>query len=631
MRFNKNIINEHVSDYQYYIIHIRNFKKMNAIDLQALKKITDKIKQTLDKFPVKHGQKSSANLSGPQYDTSYFQLSTQTDSFREVINNTKTLDQTEPYEHIPPPKKIEAKFINIRYNIFVNAEIPRIEKQKYPFCGAIQPAIDSKPPLGQFVVAIIDCKPQFGMIGANTLSERYQFYNVSIMKGHVSLLPKDICYFPILYPTVFDQDYEYPHGQEVFVLMNLENQADIRILLGTVTKTPSENKSTQYTIQLTNGEATNVEARFITSIYSPHNENKNPKLFDKLKRESTSGAFKNKFNVEDLLFEPPNSPPPQIHPNVKWGMQEYYPFPQARSGRLSKKAAENVRIARALFKAGESENTTYNFVLENPSEASEESAPPEREEPEPPRPIEKIKVELKKLKKKKKSKSQIRIAKLKEPQNDSETTTENQIPENQENTISENTQNQTDNQQNTAVGNTEIPTENNEQENQQNTDQITTETDQTTEENKQIDLNQSLHQLSLTSLLNDIPDHNNSENNQQQPANESQTSNENPFTNIQSIIVHKENEENTNQPQTETPTVILIPQQDSETKQNPQVLIHDQQSSKNDELKEESANSTPKFTTAAKTLFVPKKSANQQDKEESPKKYRITIRVNQNN
>lgn len=653
---------------------------MSVIDLTALKKITERLKSTLDKFPVKNGQKSSANLASPQFDTTYYQLTSQTESFRQVVTSSNGINLHDKIEKTPPPKKIESKFIQIRYNSFVNSEIPIIETTNQPFCGSIQPPMGSKPPLGHFIIAMIDNKPQFGMIGLNPSSNKIQFYNVSIMKGFATITSQDICYFPILYPKIFTPECEYHCGDEVYVLDNLEFQQDIKILFGKVIKSPSENGNTQYTIQLSNGDTINSEARFVTSIYSPHCENQNTKLYENLQKNSYLGVFKNKFDEDDLLFEVPNSPPPQRSREVKWGLQEYYPFPQARSGRLSKKAAENVRIARALIKAGESENTRYQFVLDDANEEADDDG--YDEEAEPIRTREKAHIEFRKQKPQKKSKVVTRKSRFfdEEPDNADdlnyterkhdksskskktvtksskydpvEQATTSAEPERKGKIKSEIIKPISLGKANNIVKSEPIEieaaedTQNVNQQILSNDDHENAKSLESTQENtiadQQIAQNveqsekvtetpqtlASLKQLSLSSLLNDAPP---SEQAPVEPAPQISVGSENTQTNEQTNATTATNDKVEPAANVSERVSLLLNNETSIQSSQPThpEIIHLKHPGETKPATETEQNVLKSPTTTAKTLFIPKKQATpSQDKEESsPKKLRITIRV----
>ena len=352
-------------------------KKMEELDWKRVKEATDKLKSAIDKLPLGQGKQQGAisAISSSKYDNLYFLISKQSEILADVLKEKRTPLEIDELPNYSLPKKIDFKFISARYTIFSLSNLPRITEGTPEFCGAIQPPENSFPPFGHIVILTNNETPTLAMIGTKGKNDTFSFYSVVTMKNPFIASMRNIHYFPLLYPKTWSSEYEWSEGTDVFYLTGEGKRETVKINIGKVAKTPSQQGNDCYLINNENGETCEVEARFVTSTVSPHanavieetqEEVETREIVEKIKA-------KNKVKIEEEEEEPNYaeidgeeyeetlSPPPSLPRAVYYRPKPEFSKENPHICKLSKVQIEYRKITKVLQKTCISKIKEFNF------------------------------------------------------------------------------------------------------------------------------------------------------------------------------------------------------------------------------------------------------------------------------
>lgn len=389
---------------------------MEELNWVKVKEATDKLKSAIDKLPLTQytgKQQGVFNaISSPKYDNLYFLISKQSEILYDVLKENRSPVPVTELGSYPLPKKIDLKFISLRYTFFSLNQLPRITEGTPDFCGAIQPPEDSYPPFGHIVILTNNEMPTLAMIGTKQKHDLFQFYSILTAKNPIISSLRNIHYFPLLYPSQWSSDYEWQESTKVYFITEEFKRETAKINAGTVVKTPSQQGNDNYLISNENGDVCEIEARFVTSQTSPHanaviidspEETETQEIVAKIKEEieekTEEEDGEHYYAKMDDDYESTFSPPPPTLPRAVY----YRPKPEFSKehphiGKLSKMQIENRRITKILQKTCVSKIEEFNFYDREPTEQTsttgELEEKPEEERNEEPQEINAIRETL---------------------------------------------------------------------------------------------------------------------------------------------------------------------------------------------------------------------------------------------
>lgn len=243
---------------------------------KELLRITKNIKRILSMMPIRtHGNKYIIDgvVTDVSQDEHYFEIQEQYKKLKKLICNFKLKTPEYSNIHISPPKRVDQKYLSIRFQHFALYDMPITEEDGTLLCGSIQPPSHFEPPFGHIVISDFQCEKCLCMVGFKQNDDCFVVYSLKDKYG-LTVPRHTFTYFPLTYPSAFSEHCEYEVDSEVYYLENFEDMDMATVHIGVVVTTPSQQKSedlmTSYTLKTKEGNEVNIEARYVTSLNSPH-------------------------------------------------------------------------------------------------------------------------------------------------------------------------------------------------------------------------------------------------------------------------------------------------------------------------------------------------------------------------
>lgn len=175
------------------------------------------------------------------------------------------------------PKKINQRYIGIRFDIFMNTIIPILPTMgnSIPCCGSIQPNPDvfGVPFNVMSVIQLSHDDLYLGMIAHEYEPGIYRFFDVSKEFSAMLCCPHNISFFSFAVPAEPDETNTYPVGTEVFITHHTTCRFDTKVYRATIIESCINTDDYCYIVKRETGEIEAIKQSFVAPTISPYKFN----------------------------------------------------------------------------------------------------------------------------------------------------------------------------------------------------------------------------------------------------------------------------------------------------------------------------------------------------------------------